>query len=392
MFPPQFIGEPIRAIISEGTNQAIATDSDGTIAEVRILQGPDELAVMADHTLRYRPLSAGTQTARVRVTDSQGLAVVGEVTLLGRFRGHPQALVGLGDSVPSGHGLDIEDYLGNDPCWRGPNSYPRQTFDLLNNAGVFPTGQGEFSLLACSGYDVDDLFEREVSGGFSNITPVSGKRTQLEWAIRSNPRFVTMTIGANDTGFVGPAKLFLEDGVTLDRPQVERRMAVIKQDLTFVIDELLAATDATVFVSNYYNPTAENPQGIPTCRLQCFRSAADEVVGAMNETIETVVRGYDPGQVVFVDFETPFIGKGAPNGYGPDGLREGGFGVLGDLIAGEVQDVHPYCARGETVGASWVSPADCVHPDARGTSELAKIMAAAIQEHLARLGQDNSDQ
>jgi len=248
---------------------------------------------------------------------------------------------------------------------------------------LFPPGRGEFALLACSGADVDDLFEAQVGGGFKNITPESGTRTQLDWTIRSNPRFVTITIGANDTGFVGPDQLFLDDGVTLDRPQVDRRMTVIRNDLAFVIDELLAKTDATLFVSNYYNPTAENPQGVPSCRLECFRTAADEVVGYMNDTIEEVARRYPSDRVAFVDFETPFIGKGAPNGLGPDGFREGGFGVIGDLFAGQVEDVHPYCARGETVGESWINIVDCVHPDERGTRELAAIMTQAIRDHLA---------
>ena len=215
------------------------------------------------------------------------------------------------------------------------------------------------------------------------MTPASGTRTQLDWTIVSNPRFVTITIGANDTGFVGPDQLFLDDGVTLDRPQVDRRMTVIEQDLTFVIEELLAKTDATIFVSNYYNPTAENPQGIPTCRLECFRAAADEVVGRMNDVIEDVARSFPEDRVAFVDFETPFIGKGAPNGLGPDGFREGGFGIIGDLLAGQVEDVHPYCARGDTVGESWINIVDCVHPDERGTRELASIMANAIRAHLA---------
>ena len=303
--------------------------------------------------------------------------------LLGRFPGHPQALVAMGDSVPAGHGLDLLDYLGGDLCWRSSNSFPRRVFDMLNAEGVFPAGQGEFALLACSGADVDDLYEREVSGGFSDITPASGTRSQLDWTVRSNPRFVTITIGANDTGFVGPDQLFLDDGVTLDRPQVDRRMAVIEADLTFVLDEILAKTDATIFITNYYNPTAESPQGIPTCRRECFKVKADEVLGRMNDVIEHVAVGFDPDRVVFVDFETPFVGKGAPNGLGPDGFREGGFGVIGDLLAGQVEDVHPYCARGETVGASWVSAVDCVHPDERGTAELAAILVNAIRSHLA---------
>ena len=247
MFPPEILAVPIRAIVGESTTQKIATDADSTIAEIRVIDGPDGVVVDGD-ALRYIPLTAQSEIVRVEVTDTQGLSTIGEVTLLGRFRGHPQALVALGDSVPSGHGLDLEDYLGGDPCWRAPNSFPRRVFDMLNAEGVFPPGQGEFALLACSGADVDDLYEREVTGGFSNITPASGTRSQLDWTIRSNPRFVTLTIGANDTGFVGPDQLFLDDGVTLDRPQVDRRMAVIEADLTFVLREILAKTDATVFV------------------------------------------------------------------------------------------------------------------------------------------------
>jgi len=383
MFPPQVLPDPVRATVGESTEQVVATDIDASIASIEVIDGPQGLTVVGTDQLKYIPLTAESAVARIKVTDTQGLSVVGDVPLVGRFRGHPQALIALGDSVPAGHGLDLEDYLGGDPCWRGPNSYPRRVFNALNAEGVFPPGQGEFALLACSGADVDDLFEAPVTGGFKNVTPESGTRTQLDWTIRSNPRFVTITIGANDTGFVGPGQLFLEDGVTLDRPQVDRRMTVIRQDLTFVMDELIDKTDATIFVSNYYNPTAENPQGVPTCRLECFRAAADEVVGRMNAEIEGVAVSYPADRVVFVDFETPFIGKGAPNGLGPDGFREGGFGIIGDLLAGQVEDVHPYCARGETVGESWINIVDCVHPDERGTQELASIMAEAIRNHLA---------
>ena len=221
MFPPEILPTPIRATVGDSTSQVIATDVDSSIAEIRIVDGPEGLTVDGDQ-LRYVPLTAQSEVARVEVTDTQGLTTSGDVTLLGRFPGHPQALVAMGDSVPAGHGLDLLDYLGGDLCWRSSNSFPRRVFDMLNAEGVFPAGQGEFALLACSGADVDDLYEREVSGGFSDITPASGTRSQLDWTVRSNPRFVTITIGANDTGFVGPDQLFLDDGVTLDRPQVDR--------------------------------------------------------------------------------------------------------------------------------------------------------------------------
>jgi len=382
MFPPEVLDVELRAVVGEAAIETVAQDSDATVVSVEILEGPEGLFPEGASQLRYIPLDAQSTTARIKVTDSQGLSAVGDVNLIGRYAGFPDAIVAMGDSVPAGHGLDLSDYLGGDPCWRAGDSYPRRVYDALNNDPVFSEDIDGFALVACSGADVDDLYEREVTGGFTTVTPASGTRSQLDWAIVSNPRFVILTIGANDTGFVGPDQLFLDDGVTLDRPQVGRRLAVIEQDLTFVVQELLDKTDATVFVSNYYNPTAENPQGIPTCRLECFRSAADEVVGGMNRVIEEVALGFDE-RVVFVDFETPFVGKGAPNGLGPDGFREGGFGVIGDTLAGQVEDVHPYCARGETVGESWVNVIDCVHPDERGTQELAQIMVNAIRAHVA---------
>ena len=111
-------------------------------------------------------------------------------------------------------------------------------------------------MLACSGYDVDDLWTRDVGGGFADIAPENGRRSQLDWTVLANPRFVTLTIGANDTGFVGPGQLFLEDGRTLDQPQVDRRIFVIDRDLRQSLTTLTEQTDATVFVTNYYSPVA----------------------------------------------------------------------------------------------------------------------------------------
>ena len=382
VWPPELIGDELRASVGSSVSQSVARDIDGTIVEVRVLEGPDDIEVLSDQSVRFSPVDAGRFVARVMVTDSQGLSISGDLVLVARYQAHAQALVAMGDSVPSGHGLDLSDYFGGDSCWRSGDSFPRRAFNQLRDAGVFPADRAEFALLACSGYDVDDLFEREVGGGFPDITPSDGRRTQLDWAVRTNPRFITLTIGANDTGFVGPDRLFLEGGATLDRPQIDRRLSVIRRDLGIVIDRLVDATDATIFVTNYYNPTAESPQGIPSCRTDCFRAAADEVVGGMNRVIAEVTALYSADRVVLVDFETPFIGKGAPNGYGPDGFREGGFGLLGDLFAGQLEDIHPYCARGETVGESWISAVDCVHPDERGTTELAQIMVNSITAHL----------
>jgi hypothetical protein len=97
----------------------------------------------------------------------------------------------------------------------------------------------------------------------------------------------------------------------------------------------------------------------------------------MNDTIAEVVAEF-PERVELVDIHSIFVGHGAPNGLGPDGLRAGGFGLLGSLIGGLVSDVHPYCAHGETIGDPWVNSVDCVHPDGLGTRMLAETVAAAI--------------
>ena len=133
----------------------------------------------------------------------------------------------------------------------------------------------------------------------------------------------------------------------------------------------------------FVDPTAERPQGVPDCRLDCFADAAAEVVGRLNAVIAAVAAEFSEDRVVLVDIATPFIGKGAPNGVGPDGLREDGFGRIGGWVgADQIGDIHPYCARGDTVGDSWINPIDCVHPDDRGTDELAAILVDAITRHL----------
>ncbi len=384
MLAPIVNSDPIRMTVGDSLEIIIATDPDGTVEDVEVIDAPAGVTAQATDRVRFAPPAAGTWVVTVQATDSQGLSTIGEVALTARYDSHPQALIALGDSVASGHGLDLADYLNPDPCWRAPNSYPRRVFNQLDAAGVFPPGAGEFALIACSGHDVDDLWQQDIGGGFRNTAPESGRQPQLEWAVRSNPRFITMTIGANDTGFVGPAQLFLDDGSTLDRDQVGRRMAVIRRDLTTALGRLVAETDATVFVTDYYNPVAERPQGTASCRLECFRQAADEVVGAMNDVIRDVAESYPSDRVVFVDIASAFVGKGAPNGIGLDSSREDGFGILGDLIgAGQIADVHPYCARGETVGASWINALDCVHPDERGTQEMADLVTAAILEYVS---------
>lgn len=365
----------------------LATDPDGELVTLEIVEGPPELTVVEKDGnnigLRYLSATAQTQTAVIRVTDDQNLNTVGEITLKARYRGHPDALIALGDSVASGHGLELADYFGGDPCFRSKTSYPRRTFNALIAAGLFDPSEAEFALLACSGHDTKDIFERLVIGGFSDITPPSGRRSQLDWAIRSNPKIITITIGANDTGFIRPRRLFIKDTAQLDTEGLKVRMQTIERDLDTILYSLVGATDATIFVTNYYNPTSPTPHGVPDCRGQCFLDISNRVVSELNSTIENAVDKYSSDRVKYVDIASAFEGKGSSNGLGSDELREQGFGSIGGLvIARDIQGVHPYCQKGHDGRETWISVVDCVHPDEVGTSEIARLVSAEIAKYL----------
>lgn len=368
-----------KATVGETLPLAVtAFDSDGRVIDVVWAGLPPGVVGTWDGDQSWTPPDAGTWIASYEVVDDDGASSSAEVTFMARYPHHTDALVAMGDSVPSGHGLQETDYLGRDGCWRdGGEAYPRRVFDALVAEGELDAAEAELALVACSGHDTDDLFETPVTGGLEGTAPAGvDKLTQLDWAVRANPRLVTITIGANDTGFVGPDKLLLEDG-TLNRPDVAQRMDVIRADLQIVLERLTEATDAEIYVTNYYDPTASDPQGVSGCERACFRAKAEEVVGLMNATIAEVVAGFGQ-RVHLVDIHTPFVGHGAPNGLGPDGLRAGGFGFIGSFIGGLVKDVHPYCSHGDADGESWINSVDCVHPDGGGTQVIADEVTAAI--------------
>ena len=359
----------------------MASDPDGEVVSVEIDDAP--LGARAGNDIiSWQPITAGTFTLAVTVTDDDGLTWQGDVTLRSTFPARP-GLLAMGDSVPAGHGLDIEDYLELDPCWRSDAAYPNQVHARLVNAGVL-NADAAVSNVSCSGYFTWHLWERQVTGGFSEPGESADRtRTQLDWAVRANPDFITVTIGANNTGFVGPERLFTDE-LMLDLEQVDQRLGRIRTDMAFLLERLLQGTDSTIVVTNYYDPTADNPQGIEGCRTSCFSERSGFVVRGMNDAIEDSVRSYDgtdfSDRLVFVPLDELFVGHAAPNGLGPDGFRAAGFGAVGDLLNIQVAEIHPYCARGETTGEPWVNSIDCVHPNKEGHRQMAAAVAAAIIE------------
>lgn len=400
--PAQFEQTSFSATVGEETTLLLATASQGRIIEVSAealpLRAPDldagndifglgglakqinfETTSNGQAEITINADRAGTVNYLLTLKTNHGANTTEQVTVTATWPHHPNSLISMGDSVASGHGLELADYLGNDPCWRSKIAYPKRVFNALIEHGYLEAERAEFALLACSGADVDDLWERTVTGGLPRTAPTSGNLSQLEWAVKANPGLVTVTIGANDTGFVGPARLFIENTAELDHDQVSRRMNVIETDLRITLNRLVNSTDSTIFISNYYNPVSQTPHGTPKCSGQCFLEAANHVVGLLNKTIAEVADEFPNNRVVLVDFATPFEGKGAPNGLGDDDLRADGYGQFGDAFGlNRIADIHPYCAKGHPETESWINPIDCVHPDEQGTFELASIMFNAI--------------
>jgi lysophospholipase L1-like esterase len=281
----------------------------------------------------------------------------------------PGRYLALGDSVASGQGLDWSDWTRGDPCWRaGSDSPGGRFFSTWRKAGP---GRS-FTLLACSGATAADLL---APGG------------QVDAALAANPGLISITIGANDLSFVNPAKFFVNG--SLDQRTVDQRLAALRARLTTVMTRLLSGTNAKILVTTYHDPTADNPVGVPGCRGACFATAAHRVVAQLNGVISDVATFYPASRVRLVDVTPRFVGHAAPNGWGPDDIREHGLPgwVPGwikppdDLVWAltKAASIQAYCSAEHHLGPdpNWVSGIDCVHPNDDGARAYAAAMVDA---------------
>jgi lysophospholipase L1-like esterase len=331
-----------------------ATDPEGAAVTVEVTGLPPG-ADVADGTVRWAPDDAGTWNATVTATDADGAATTESIRFLSRYPASLEELVALGDSVASGQGLDRRDYLLLDPCWRAEDAaYGALVYDDLG-------WSGGFDLVACSGAETGDL------------------TGQVEDAVAANPELITITIGANDLRFDHPEELLTDDG-SFDEEVASARLATVATGLDDALARLESATDSTVVVTTYHNPTAGDPHGIDGCEDECFKAAADEMVDRLAATITATARRFPADRVLVADVRAAFEGHGAGNGYGPDGIRAGdGAGPFNFIFDQTTARTTPYCSKGDPDGDPWVSGLDCVHPDGDG----ARAYATAIETALA---------
>ncbi|MDE0653719.1 MAG: GDSL-type esterase/lipase family protein [bacterium] len=346
------------------------SDPDGSVTGIAWLRQPPGFAAAggANPGFSWTPPVAGTWRAEVTATDDKGTTTTATVTFVSRHPHRQHTLVGLGDSVAAGFGLDLTDALLGDPCWRAPGSaYPARVMDRLVAAGDVPRGEARVVLAACAGAFTSGVWE-------SPTWPPPGAPeglgepgwSQLDWAIHLNPGYVTLTVGAND---VGVADLSILAGGELDRAELDQRLEAVAGRLGYLLDELVDRTDARIVLTNYYNPTAANPRGLRGCRGQCFVELTDIVHDALNDTLARAATRH-ASRVRLADVAPLFEGHEAGDALGPGWLRKPIETFLG------VQ-VRAYCSTEDPPG-SWISPLDCVHPTGDGMAAIAERVASAL--------------
>ncbi|MEM8902816.1 MAG: GDSL-type esterase/lipase family protein [Actinomycetota bacterium] len=356
--------EPLRAAPGESVTVPIGPRTE-------LLVAPDGVGVV-DGVATWTPTEAdlGVHRFETVTLDERGSWSTAEIEVVVRHEHRPGLYLALGDSVASGHGLDRWDYLGRDRCWRAEGAaYARHVADGLADRGV----DVERHIVACSGAFLSDLSDDPVGGGPSGVVP-GDRASQLEWAALTNPGLVTLTIGANDLGFIDPA-VFFDDG-GLDRAVLDGLVAEMEAGLIAAVDRLVAETDALVVVTNYHDPSAENPQGVDGCRQACFAAATAEAIDVIAAAVDRVA-GRHPDRVLVADAASAFVGHGAGNGRGPDVSRLG-QGPLSRFLPAPVRGVSSYCARGDHSNDTWINAIDCVHPNGEGQEAYADAVLAAL--------------
>lgn len=354
------VGERLEARLSVG-------DPDGYVRGITWRRTPPGF-VGADDSFSWTPPVAGTWEGQVTATDDDGARTTADVTFISRHPYRRNVLVALGDSVAAGFGLDLTDALLGDPCWRAPRAgYPRGVLDRLVDDGALPGRDARLVLAACAGSSTGDVWEVPtwLPPGAPEDLGEPGW-SQLDWAVHLNPRYVTLTVGANDVGVVD---LSIFEGGELDREELARRIEAVAGKVGHLLDELVRGTDARIALSNYYNPTATNPTGLGGCRGECFVEQAALVHDALNGALAQAAARHD-SRVRFVDIAPLFAGHEAGDALGPDWLRDPIETVLG------VQ-VRAYCSEEDPTG-SWISSFDCLHPTRDGMAAIAEAMADAL--------------
>ncbi|MCY3785110.1 MAG: GDSL-type esterase/lipase family protein [bacterium] len=370
--PPEVRADSFATTVGERLEGRLSVgDPDGRVTGIAWRRPPPgfESPGGADDSFSWTPPVAGTWQAQVTATDDDGASTTAEITFMARHPHRRNVLVALGDSVAAGFGLDLSDALLGDPCWRAPEEgYPERVMDRLVAEGLVPVAsEARVVLAACAGSSTVDVWATPTQRppgapeGFGEPG-----WSQLDWAVGLNPRFVTLTVGANDVGVVDLA--IIEDG-ELDRAELDRRIEAVAGGVGYLLDALVAQTDSRIVLTSYYNPTATDPTGLAGCRGACFVEKAALVHEALNGALARAAARHGP-RVQMADIASLFRGREAGDSLGPSWLRDPIEAFLGVRVGA-------YCSKDDPSG-SWISSFDCIHPTGDGMAAIAGAVAAAF--------------
>ena len=378
--PPVITTEQVRVVVGwQHADRIEAQDPDGEVVRITWSKSPPGLleATTPDSLGDYEwtPTVAGTWDAEVTAFDNEGASATAKVEFIARYEATSDTLVALGDSVAAGFGLQRRDFLFGDPCWRAPgSSYPGFVMEELVEAGEVASSRDRVILAACTGHRSADVWEQVVRRPDGAPEEMEEDNwSQLDWAVRVNPAYVALTVGANDIGVADLSWLLRSDG-SIRRDELQRRVTEVRGGVGNLLEELTAKTDSLVVITTYYNPVADSPAGLGECSGECFFDLAVEVVDALNGAILGAAEQY-ASRVKVAKIGALFDGREASSSFGPDWIR----GPIESLLGVQVS---AYCSQEATEG-TWVSTFDCIHPNEDGMRAIASVVAALFLESWA---------
>lgn len=389
--PPELrIPASARAEIGQTwTDAIIASDPDGDLATVEIEDAPRGFFPLTNSRglitgFEWTPTEAGQWSMTVIATDAGGLVRREELLLIGRHARSGDHVVAMGGSVAAGFGRDRSDYFASDDCWRGESiAHPAAVVDRLVAAGALADST-RLSIVACSGHDGPALSTLDVvATDRSGDLMLGDPKSQLDWAVTLNPTIVTLMAGAADAHLLDPAPLFdpgagNDPSAALDRAVLDARLDDFDRALDDVLRTLVTATDAHIALTTWYDPTAIDPVGVEGCDRGCFRAVSGQIIDELNARIRSVARRHPSARITLVPLDDLAVGREAPNGFGPDILRENGLGPLQGIADRFTGGGSPWCANDDGPDTTLISRLDCVHPNEDGQQAIAERVAQAL--------------
>jgi lysophospholipase L1-like esterase len=320
------------------------------------------------------------------------LAAGREATFDGRLH-----YIALGDSIPSGNAFPTDKTR---PCQRSEDSYPWMVSRQLSVA--FEPQEYKFSHIACSGARVAvgeahvidrclDSLDSDASDEQVDACDLKWLPNQVDWAldaIDGRPTLVTITIGANDTGWTEPLNLIslLLSPDDEFRETIDEVAEQVEDALADEVSRLLEERSVTIILTDIYNPfnpdsvifdlarAAQGPAwgignlGDEPCtgtdrdgvihELSCAERA-EYGLQALSAAIQRVAE-LDPKRVAFAGLIEPFRGHEAPEG-----------------VCGDAEPASGESWIRETVGGGLVPLPDCFHPNTAGAEAIAELILDA---------------